>query len=266
MKLTILLALCAFTVAGPAAVRAVEAVATDEAPARDAAPDGAATPAIAAVATSADEGADAPDEPAIEEEVKAESAEIEQVRAAEERARLGETMRVEDPAARAAARLGLESPLRLRLRDAFGRESGAAPVEAPGRIPGLPEIDHDLRRLQTEYDIPVDINDQVIAYVRFFQAPLVRPHFVKWLGRSYKYIPAFRKILREEGLPEDTVYLAMIESGFGNLATSRARAVGPWQFIAPTGKRMGLRQDFWTDERRDPEKSARAACRFLKEL
>lgn len=219
------------------------------------------------VAAAADEPqADAPDEPEIQEEVQAESAELEQVRAAEEKAQLAEPALPEDPAARAASRLGLESPLRQRLRDAFGRETGPSSAEPAGRIAGLPEIDHDLRRLQAEYDIPIEVNDRVIAYVHFFQAPLVRKHFVKWLGRSSKYIPVFRRILREQGLPEDTVYLAMIESGFANLATSRAKAVGPWQFIAGTGKRMGLRMDFWVDERRNPEKAARAAAKYLKEL
>jgi membrane-bound lytic murein transglycosylase D len=275
MRLTLTLVLGSFAaIASLPAASAADAPAAGELAAADAAPPAASPPLAVQAASSqdedatasADDAADAPDEPAIEEEVKAESAELEQVRAAEERARLGEATQVEDPAARAASKLGLESPLRLRLRDAFGREAGALPVEAPGRIPGLPEIDHDLRRLQAEYDIPIEVNDQVIAYVHFFQAPLVRKHFVKWLARSYKYIPAFRRILRDEGLPEDTVYLAMIESGFGNLATSRARAVGPWQFIAATGKRMGLKQDFWTDERRDPEKAARAASRYLKEL
>jgi peptidoglycan lytic transglycosylase D len=226
----------------------------------------AAAPKSSGEESSAEEAdASAPDEPVIEQEVQAESAELEQVRAAEEKARVSEQATPEDAAARAASRLGLESPLRQRLREAFGRESGAGP-ESNGRIAGLPEIDHDLRHLQAEYDIPIEVNQQVIAYVRFFQAPLVRKHFVKWLGRSYRYIPAFRRILREEGLPEDTVYLAMIESGFGNLATSRAKAVGPWQFIPATGKRMGLRQDFWVDERRDPEKAARAAAKYLKEL
>jgi membrane-bound lytic murein transglycosylase D len=208
--------------------------------------------------------ADAPDDKAIEDEVQAQSAELEQMRAAEEKAHLPETL-PEDPASRAAAGLGLESPLRQRLRDLLGRDLGPS-SESSGRIPGLPEIDHDLRHLQAEYDIPIEVNDQVVSYVRFFQAPLVRKHFVKWLGRSSKYIPVFRRILREEGLPEDTVFLAMIESGFANLATSRARAVGPWQFIAGTGRRMGLRQDFWVDERRDPEKAARAAAKYLKEL
>ena len=213
-----------------------------------------------------DSTAEAPDEPAIQEEVRAESAELEQVRDAELKARLTDRATPQDPAARAASRLGLESPLRLRLRDAFSRETGPWPAASDGRIPGLPEIDHGLRHLQAEYDIPMEVNEQVIAYVRFFQTPLVRKHFIKWLDRSSKYIPVFRRILRQEGLPQDTVFLAMIESGFANHATSRARAVGPWQFIPPTGKRMGLRQDFWVDERRDPEKAAHAAARYLKEL
>ncbi len=247
--------------AAPAPSReAIAAVAKADAPATT------APAADAAETADADEAdASAPDEPVIEQEVKAESAELEQVRAAEEKARVSEQLPPDDAAARAASRLGLESPLRQRLREAFGRESSGG-TESTGRIAGLPEIDHDLRHLQAEYDIPIEVNEAVIAYVRFFQAPAVRKHFVKWLGRSFRYIPTFRQILHDEGLPEDTVYLAMIESGFGNLATSRAKAVGPWQFIPATGKRMGLRQDFWVDERRDPEKAARAAAKFLKEL
>jgi len=205
------------------------------------------------------------DDEEIEAAVEAQSQELEELRAAEEQTRPLDATTADERAAQAAAALGLESPLRRRLEEALHAVPGAA-EQVAGRIPGLPEIDHDLRRLQAEYDIPIDVNDAVVAYVRFFQHPRVRKHFVKWLGRAPRYMPRFREILREAGLPEDTVFLAMIESGFANLAQSRARAVGPWQFIAGTGKRMGLRQDFWVDERRDPEKAAQAAARYLQEL
>ena len=239
-----------------------QAPAADPAAAASSSPAGAAAaPALPPASTAP---ADEPDDEEIDLEVQAESAELEELRAAEEQARPLDAAG-DERAARAAARLGLESPLRRQLEEALSRDL-ATPPEVAGRIPGLPEIDHDLRRLQAEYDIPIEVNDAVVAYVRFFQHPRVRKHFVKWLGRSTRYIPRFREILREEGLPEDTVFLAMIESGFANRATSRARAVGPWQFIAGTGKRMGLHQDFFVDERRDPEKAARAASRYLKEL
>ncbi len=205
------------------------------------------------------------DEPEIEQEIEAQSAEMEQLREAEESAPLAEPSRGEDSAARGAARLGLESPLRQRLGDALGREM-AAPPEEQGRIALLPELDHDLKRLQAEYDIPLEVNESVVAYIRFFQSEPARKHFVRWLARSHRYLDRFRAILKEHGLPQDTVFLAMIESGFANLAYSRARASGPWQFIAATGRRMGLKQDFWVDERRDPEKAAHAAARYLAEL
>ncbi len=198
--------------------------------------------------------------------IEAQSKEMDELHDAEAKARvLDEPAPAADEAARAGARLGLESPLRQRLLDAGDREE-AQQLEAAGRIPGLPQIDHDLKRLQAEYDIPIEVNDAVVSYIRFFQQPLPRTHFLRWLGRAQKYVPRFRAILREEGLPEDTVYLSMIESGFANMAYSRARASGTWQFIAATGRRFGLKQDFWVDERRDPEKAARAGARYLKEL
>ena len=75
-----------------------------------------------------------------------------------------------------------------------------------------------------------------------------------------------KEILRKEGMPEDLVYLAMIESGFTPHAVSVANAVGPWQFISGTGKRYDLKINDWIDERRDPIKSTVAAALYLKEL
>ena len=85
-------------------------------------------------------------------------------------------------------------------------------------------------------------------------------------GVSPRYIPMMKEILKNEGMPEDLVYVAMIESGFQLHARSWANAVGPWQFISGTGKRYALRIDQWIDERKDPVKATTAAALYLKEL
>jgi len=114
-------------------------------------------------------------------------------------------------------------------------------------------------------DIPLTINRKVEYFITYFQTT-GRKWFAKWLSRSERYIPMMKKVLKKEGLPEDLVYLAMIESGFSTHACSHASAVGPWQFIAGTGKRYALKIDSWVDERRDPLKSTIAAALYLKEL
>lgn len=116
-----------------------------------------------------------------------------------------------------------------------------------------------------ESDIPLTFNSKVEYFTRYFQTS-GRKAFSKWLSRSERFIPMMREVLKKEGLPEDLVYLAMIESGFSPHAYSVASAVGPWQFMSATGKRYSLRIDSWIDERRDPLKSTVAAALYLKEL
>ncbi len=114
-------------------------------------------------------------------------------------------------------------------------------------------------------DIPLTLNNKVEYMLNLFQTS-GRRSFATWLSRSERYIPMMKEVLKKEGLPEDLVYVAMIESGFSPHAYSVASAVGPWQFISGTGKRYSLRIDPWIDERRDPLKSSVAAALYLKEL
>jgi len=126
----------------------------------------------------------------------------------------------------------------------------------------------DATAAEPSWDIEVhdyESTDRVEHYVQLFSGR-AKEQVQAWLGRGTRYEGMIRSRMREGGIPEDMYYLALVESGFDQNAYSRAAAVGMWQFMTSTARDMGLRVDWWIDERRDPFKSTTAAVRFLKGL
>lgn len=117
-----------------------------------------------------------------------------------------------------------------------------------------------------DFDIPIHINERVEFWMDYFQDDENRERFTGYLERMGRYGPYIRLALRERGMPEDLIYLALIESGFNTTARSHAAAVGIWQFIAGTGRRYGLEVSSYVDERRDPIEATRAALDYLEML
>jgi membrane-bound lytic murein transglycosylase D len=138
----------------------------------------------------------------------------------------------------------------------FG-DSIPAPMSDNGAAPGAPVWDIDVRSYET--------HARVEYFVNVFSGRAKEP-FARSLQRQTHYGPLIRQKLREGGLPEDLTYLALIESWFDPHAYSKAAAVGMWQFMAGTARGMGLRVDWWVDERRDPVRSTEAAVRLLRGL
>jgi membrane-bound lytic murein transglycosylase D len=115
------------------------------------------------------------------------------------------------------------------------------------------------------YDMPVVVNEAVLRAIAFYQFRTPQ-HFAAALKRSGRYLPMMRQILKEQGLPKDLVYIAMIESAFKPVAHSRAGAHGFWQFIDGTASRYSLRKTRQFDERSDPVKSTLAAAAYFRDL
>jgi membrane-bound lytic murein transglycosylase D len=131
-----------------------------------------------------------------------------------------------------------------------------APLPHQAHLPGV-TFDLDVHEFERE--------ERVQHYVRLFTGS-ARATFAEWMARGARYDAMIRAKLRAGGLPEDLRFLPLVESGYDVHAVSRASAVGMWQFMAPTARDVGLRVDWWVDERRDPVRATDAAVRMLRWL
>ncbi len=148
-----------------------------------------------------------------------------------------------------------QADMLLAAEQAESIPDAAVPIPLPDGLVG------DLR----DFDIPIHYNERVQFWLDYFRKQH-RDRFRTYLERKGRYEELIRERLRARGMPEDLIYLALIESGFSPRAYSRARAVGIWQFIAGTGRRYGLQINEFVDERRDPVRSTEAALDYLQDL
>ncbi|MDB4908614.1 MAG: hypothetical protein JWO05_3398 [Gemmatimonadetes bacterium] len=158
-----------------------------------------------------------------------------------------------DTSARMVVALPTAAEVSNRASEVFG---DIAPASPDTTVSG-PRWDIDVRSYETQ--------ERVARYVTIFSGP-ARRRITERLKVGSRYEPMIRARMKAGGLPEDMYYLALIESGFDPHAYSKAAAVGMWQFMSSTARDMGMRVDWWVDERRDPVRSTGAAVRFIRGL
>lgn len=142
-------------------------------------------------------------------------------------------------------------------------------IETTPELPETVATQSPILNLPGEFTIPMEDNKLVDRGVKFYTSNKKGIKCVNnFVARSTRWFPMMKKIAKEEGMPEEIIFLSMVESGLDPNAVSRASAVGLWQFMRSTGEDYGLnaKSSEWIDERRDPEKSTRAAMKYLKTL